>query len=80
MQLFRIALYLINVILILYHITQGISTDAQPYSYFVMLITDLYILWCSRKNMMLFLVAFVISYSNYSIVFANFIGQFPFII
>lgn len=76
MQLFRITLYLINVILILYHITQGLSTDVQPYSYFVLLITDLYILWCSRKNMMLFLVAFVISYSNYSIVFANFIGQF----
>lgn len=51
----------------------GLSYDFKPLSYWLVLIVNIYMLWCTRNNLMMFLITFIITYSNYSIIFANYI-------
>lgn len=53
----------------------GVSHDFKPYSYWLVLMVNVYMLWCTRKNMMMFIISLIISYSNYSIIYANFINH-----
>lgn len=53
----------------------GLSVNNTPYNYLLIVITNMYMLWKARKNIMVFFIIFVIAYSNYSIVFANFIME-----
>ena len=52
----------------------GVDTDITPYSYILMLAVNIYMLICSRHNMMFLLVALVLFFCNYSIAYANYIN------
>lgn len=69
--------YSLSAICILYLLTIlifGFDLDLIPYSIIVLFLVNIYMLISSRNNFMFFFVAFVIFYSNYSIVYANFIN------
>lgn len=54
----------------------GMDVDVVPYSYVYLLLVNTYMLINSRRNFLLFIVFFVILFSNYSIIFSNYIVRF----
>jgi len=74
MLLYRYFLVGYAFLLILLYSVLGLKTDITPISYTFVLVANIYMVICSRRNFLLFLVAFILFFSNYSIIYANFAG------
>lgn len=61
-------------LLIFFYAIFGLATDMTPISYVFVLMANIYMMICSRRNFLLFIVAFILFFSNYSIIYANFAG------
>lgn len=65
----------LSFILAAFLILFGLDYDLRPFSYlYIILINVIMVIKC-RRNMLMFLILFIIAYSNYSIIYANFIGH-----
>lgn len=73
---YRLFLLINSAILFAVYITFGLNIDITPYSYIYILMTNIYMLLQSRKNFLLFIVFFIVLFSNYSIIYSNFIMKF----
>lgn len=67
-------LQIISILILLAVSFTGMSNDLKPFSYWLILIINVFMLWCTRKNLMMFIIVMVMAYSNYSIIYANFIN------
>lgn len=70
---YRVFLLINSAILFAVYVAFGLNNDVTPYSYIYLLLINVYMLLRSRQNFLLFIVFFIIFYSNYSIVYSNFI-------
>lgn len=73
MLLYRYFLIYLSIPAILSYFIKGFDFNMTPYSYLLVLAVNIYMLICSRRNMLLFLLSFFILYFNYSIIYVNFI-------
>lgn len=60
-------------ILFAIYVAFGLNINIMPYSYICLLMINVYMVLQSRKNFLLFIVFFIILFSNYSIIYSNFI-------
>jgi len=72
MILFRCLLIAYSAILFLAYVVLGVKADLTPVSYLYILMANIYMVLCSRRNFLLFILAFIVFFCNYSIIFANF--------
>lgn len=63
------SLIIISIVLLL-----GLDTDSVFFAIPIILIQNFYMIMASKKNYMLLLITIIIAYSNYSVLFANFIN------
>lgn len=74
MLLFRYFLIGSALLLIPFYAIRGLHTDFTPFSYIFVLLANIYMVISSRRNFLLFIVAFILFFSDYSIIYANFAG------
>lgn len=74
LSLYRYFLIAYSAFLIVAFLIGGIRMDFAPFSYVFVLLANIYMLVCTKRNFMLFIVSFILLFSNYSIIFANFAG------
>lgn len=70
--LYRYFLISFSAVLVVAYLVLGISVNLAPLSYVFVLLANIYMVVCTRRNFMLFIVTFILFFSNYSIIFANF--------
>ena len=70
--LFRYFLIAYSAVIVLAYLVLGISVNLAPLSYVFVLLANIYMVVCTRRNFMLFIVTFILFFSNYSIII-NFI-------
>lgn len=75
---FRFFLIGFSSLYLLFLIANGMEKDFMPYNYILTLLINIYMILASRKNLLLFLILFVIGYSNYSFIYANYINHLSF--
>lgn len=73
---YRVFLLINSAILFAVYVAFGLNIDLIPYSYIYLLMINVYMLLQSRQNFLLFIVFFIILFSNYSIVYSNYIMEF----
>lgn len=76
MRLLRLILIFIACILTALYFVSGLDVDIKPLSYILVLLCNIYMVIGARKNIMALVIALLISYFNYSIIYANFIIGF----
>lgn len=74
----KLVLYVIAAFFVVFLLIVGLEDDLMPYNYWAVLAINVYMVFASRKNMMLFIVMGILLYSNYSFIFANYIHWFDF--
>ena len=75
MILFRYFLIAYSAILFVAYVVLGVTLNMAPVSYLYILMANIYMVICSRHNFMPFIVAFILLFCNYSIIYANYIGM-----
>ena len=70
---YRVFLLINSAALFLVYVIWGMDIDLTPYSYIYVLMANFYMLLQSRRNFLLFIIFFIILFSNYSIIYSNFI-------
>ena len=65
----------ISVGLVLLTLIYGLSIDLTPFSFIYILLINLLCIYHCRRNIYMIIVTSVMFYSNYSIIFANYIGD-----
>lgn len=73
---YRVFLLINSAILFAVYVAFGLNIDVMPYSYIYLLMINVYMLLQSRQNFLLFIVFFIILFSNYSIVYSNYFIKF----
>ena len=73
---YRVFLLINSAILFAVYVAFGLNVDVMPYSYIYLLMINVYMLLQSRQNFLLFIIFFIILFSNYSIVYSNYIMKF----
>ena len=73
---YRVFLLINSAILFAVYVAFGLNIDVMPYSYIYLLMINVYMLLQSRQNFLLFIIFFIILFSNYSIVYSNYIMKF----
>ena len=73
---YRVFLLINSAILFSIYVAFGLNIDVMPYSYIYLLMINVYMVLQSWRNFLLFIVSFIILFSNYSIVYSNFIMKF----
>ena len=73
---YRLFLLINSFFLLFVYACFGMTVSIAPYSYIYLLLTNIYMLLMSRKNFLLFIIFFIILFSNYSIIYANFMARF----
>lgn len=76
MYYFRFFLLINSALLFTAYVAFGLDINMAPYAYIYTLLVNIYMLLQSRKNFLIFIVFFIILFSNYSIVYSNFIAKF----
>ena len=72
MMVFRYMLVGIGALILIAYILFGMGVDLTPVSFMFIIMANLYMLCQSRQNFMLFIIAFIIFFCNYSIIYANY--------
>ena len=73
---YRVFLLINSAILFAIYVAFGLDVDVMPYSYIYLLMINVYMMLQSRQNFLLFIIFFIILFSNYSIVYSNYIMKF----
>lgn len=74
MELLRYILVGYAFILVVLYTIFGLDGNLTPFSYIFVLMANTYMVICSRRFFMLFIIAFILLFCNYSIIYAHFAG------
>lgn len=72
MLFYRYILLGVSAFLLIAYVIYGLGVNLTPISYLYIIIANVYMVFQSRKNFLLFIVSFIILYCNYSIIYANY--------
>lgn len=72
MMLFKYILLGLSAFLLTAYIVFGLSVNLTPVSYIFVIMANVYMVLRSHGNFLLFLVSFILSFCNYSIIYANY--------
>ena len=72
MLFYRYILLGVSAFLLIAYVIYGLGVNLTPISYLYIIIANVYMVFRSRKNFLLFIVSFIILYCNYSIIYANY--------
>lgn len=73
LKIYRYILYVLAAVPIIRIYLDGMENDYNPEAYTIILLVNIYMLLCSRKNFMMLMITLVIGYCNYSIIYVNYI-------
>ena len=66
LKIYRYILYVLAAVPIIRIYLDGMENDYNPEAYTIILLVNIYMLLCSRKNFMMLMITLVIGYCNYS--------------
>lgn len=72
MIIYRYVLLGISAFLLIAYTIFGLGVDLTPVSFVFVIVANIYMILRSRRNFLLFIVAFIIFFCNYSIIYANY--------
>ena len=72
MMFFRYFLIGLSAFLLISYVAFGLGVDLTPVSFLYVILANIYMVARSRHNFLLFIVAFILFFCNYSIIYANY--------